>query len=474
MRLAALLRRKDFRLLFAGQALSMFGDSAMLLVLAIWVKELTGSNGAAGLTLVFVALPSLIGPLGGWLVDRVRRRPFLVVTNLCSALSVLPLLAVRSAEHVWLIYSVATLYGTLLVLHVAALNALLKAMLPENALGSANAVLQTVKEALRLVAPLTGAALYTVVGGGGVALLDGVTFVGAAIALNALTVAEPEPVSRRESLREELVAGLRFLWGSGPLLHVTVALGLALLVVGIAESVVFAIVESLGRPPEFVGVVVAIQGVGAVLGGFAAAVLIRGAAEVRTVVLGLVAFSVGAIVMVASWLPLLAVGVVLAGFGLPLVLVGFVTSLQRSASGALMGRATTAAYLVIGIPQTVSVALGALLVSMIDYRYLLGMMAGGTALAAAYLIVAGRGRAMTMAGEPTAPDTGDAGHLAGGAVPGAMSASRAMGWALPPAPAPADDPPAAGANDQQRAAPEKRGSAAELGPDVGDARVRQR
>src|SRR5690349_17581727 len=113
MGLTALLRHPDFRLLFEGQGLSMYGDSAMLLVLAIWVKELTGSNDAAGFTLVFVALPSLVGPLGGWVVDRVRRRPFLVVTNLCSAVAVLPLLAVHDAGRVWLIYTVATLYGTL-------------------------------------------------------------------------------------------------------------------------------------------------------------------------------------------------------------------------------------------------------------------------------------------------------------------------------------------------------------------------
>ncbi|SHN32897.1 MFS transporter [Cryptosporangium aurantiacum] len=452
MGLAALLRRTDFRLLFAGQALSMFGDSALLLVLAIWVKELTGSNGAAGLTLVFVALPSLIGPLGGWVVDHVRRRPFLVVTNLCSALSVLPLLAVRSREHVWVIYAVATLFGTLLVLHLAALNALLKTMLPESALGEANAVLQTVKEALRLVAPLTGAALYALVGGAGVALLDGLTFVGAAIALGALSVDEPVRTVRRQSIRGELAAGLRFLWRARPLLHVTVALALALLVVGIAESVVFAIVEWLRRPPEFVGVVVAVQGVGAVLGGFAATRLIRTAGEVRTVIVGLATFSVGAVVMIAIWLPVVVIGIMLAGFGLPLVLVGFITSLQRSTSGALIGRVTTAAYLVIGIPQTISVALGALLVSMLDYRLLLGVMAGGTLLAVVYLV-------LTSRGEPSRPDA--VSLAAAGTVPGAMSASRAMGWALPPTPSPDDEPPATG-------------SPAELGPDVGDARVRQR
>ncbi|TQS42313.1 MFS transporter [Cryptosporangium phraense] len=441
MALARLLHRRDFRLLFAGQALSMFGDSAMLLVLAIWVKSLTGSSGKAGLTLVFVAAPSLIGPLGGWLVDRVRRRSFLVVTNLCSAASVVPLLFVRSSAHIWIIYGVATVYGTLLVLHMAALNALLKTMLPDSSLGEANAVLQTVKEALRLIAPLTGAALYAVIGGSGVALLDALTFVGAAVALGALRVRE-EPVPTRDSIRAELAAGLRFLWRARPLLHVTVALALALLVIGIAESVVFAIVDWLGRPPEFVGVVVAVQGIGAVLGGFAATWLIRVAGEVRTVIVGLGTFSAGTLTMIVSWLPAVVGGVVLAGFGLPLVLVGFVTSLQRSTSGALIGRVTTAAYLVIGVPQTVSVALGALLVAVIDYRILLAVMAAGTLLAVLYLVVTTRG--VRSAGES-------------GPVPGPMSASGAMGWALPPAPAPAED-----------ALP------AELGADVGDGRVRQR
>jgi MFS family permease len=427
MGLAALLRRPDFRLLFAGQALSMYGDSAMLLVLAIWVKVLTGSNGAAGFTLVFVALPSLVGPLGGWVVDRVRRRPFLVVTNLCSAAAVLPLLLVHGRDRVWLIYTVATLYGALLVFHIAALNALLKTMLPESELAGANGVLQTVKEALRLVAPLTGAALYTLVGPGGVAVLDALTFLAAAAALGALSLREPAPERSRESVRSELAAGLRFLWAARPLLHITIALAVALLVIGIAESVVFAIVQQLGKPPEFVGVVVAVQGIGAVAGGFIAARLIRAAGEVRTVIVGLASFGLGAAVMIANWLPLVTIGVVMAGFGLPLVLVGFVTVLQRTASGPLVGRVTTAAQLVIGVPQTVSVALGALLVSVLDYHLLLGVMSAGTLLAVGYLAVTGRG-------VPAAPEAGisaTTAELAGGTVPGAMAASRAMPWSGP-------------------------------------------
>jgi Na+/melibiose symporter-like transporter len=295
-----------------------------------------------------------------------------------------------------------------------------------------------VKEALRLVAPLTGAALYAVVGGGGVAILDGVTFVAAAIALGALRVREPAPERAPSNARTELVAGIRFLWRARPLLHVTIALALALLVIGIAESVVFAIVEYLGKPPEFVGVVVAVQGIGAVIGGFVAAWLIKVSGEVRTVIVGLASFALGAAVMIVTWLPVVTVGVVLAGFGLPLVLVGFVTVLQRTATGPLVGRVTTAAQLVIGVPQTVSVALGALLVSVLDFRVLLAVMAGGTLLAVGYLAVAdggGGARSGSAAGPlPPAPIAPSAAALVGGTVPAAMSASRAMGWTVPRSP----------------------------------------
>jgi hypothetical protein len=41
-----LMRHRDFRLLMTGQTLSMFGDTAMLLTLGMWAKDLTGSSPA--------------------------------------------------------------------------------------------------------------------------------------------------------------------------------------------------------------------------------------------------------------------------------------------------------------------------------------------------------------------------------------------------------------------------------------------
>ena len=58
-------RQPGFTRLYAGLTASMFGDSAMLLVLSIWVKTITGSNAQAGLTFFFMADPRALRAADG-------------------------------------------------------------------------------------------------------------------------------------------------------------------------------------------------------------------------------------------------------------------------------------------------------------------------------------------------------------------------------------------------------------------------
>src|SRR3954463_13745802 len=73
-----LLSYREARLLLAGQTLSAFGDWAMLIVLAVWMKSLTGSSALAGLTFFVFAAGSLLAPLGG-VPARPVRRPLLLI-----------------------------------------------------------------------------------------------------------------------------------------------------------------------------------------------------------------------------------------------------------------------------------------------------------------------------------------------------------------------------------------------------------
>src|SRR3954452_18248973 len=188
-----LLAHRDARVLLAGQSLSLLGDTALWLALGLWVKELTGSSSAAGLVFLCIVAPGLLSPLGGLLVDRFPRRSVLLVVNPLTALIVLGLLFVRDVGDVWIIYLVTALYGTSYVVLAAGQSALLTTLLPEDLLGPANAALQTVRETLRLVAPVAGAGLYTVAGEGGAAILDAAPCLAAPAALFALKSGEPRP-----------------------------------------------------------------------------------------------------------------------------------------------------------------------------------------------------------------------------------------------------------------------------------------
>ena len=102
-----------------------------------------------------------------------------------------------------------------------------------------------------------------------VAMADAATFLVAAVAVAGLRVHETAADEPRvhQSWRAEVVEGASYIRRTPLLLHPTVAIGMALLVIGFAESAVYAVVEAFGQPVSFIGPMLTVQGVGAVLVG---------------------------------------------------------------------------------------------------------------------------------------------------------------------------------------------------------------
>jgi len=382
----AAFHQRGFGLLFAGLFTSMLGDSLMLLVLAIWVKGLTGSNGAAGLTFFFMALPALCAPVAGMFVDRAKRRTVLIWGNLATALAMAPLLLVHDKDQVWIIYCVAVLYGISWVVLPGALNGLLKELLPEDLLVDANASLSTTKEAMRLFGPLVGAALYTWAGGWLVATIDAASFVVAALAVAALKLHEDKPIRETGHWKAEFSAGIRHIWNDEVLKHTLLAVAMALLVVGFMESAVFSAVDSFGKPASFVGVIVTVQGVGAVIGGICSSTIIKRLGETVSISLSMVLLAIGLAVGALS--PSLwgfFVGTAILGFALPVFIVALTTLLQVRTPQRLMGRVSAATDVLLGTPQSGSIALGALLVTALSFRSIYWITAAVILVSAGYL-----------------------------------------------------------------------------------------
>lgn len=341
------------------------------------------------LDFVFFAfgLPSVLAPAAGMLVDRVKKRPLLVTTDLALGASVLLLLLVHGRDQVWLIYLVMVLYGVAYGVLGSGESALLREMLPEELLGNANGILQTFRQGIRLVGPVAGAGLFAWKGGGAVAIVDACTFLIAAIATFSLRVSEVQPVRSEHHWFDEVTAGIRHAWNTTVLRQILIACLLIIVPFGFFETIAFAVVGTgLHRPPTFLGIIATVQGVGAIGGGLTAAAIMKRTTEGTLFAFACLLFAAASLLLTLQWLPGVLVGAMVVGACLPWVLVALYTLVQRRTPMALQGRVYSAFDTLIGVPQTVSIAIGAALIAFVDYRLLLAFAALMGVIAAAYLL----------------------------------------------------------------------------------------
>ena len=95
------------------------------------------------------------------------------------------------------------------------------------------------RETLRLVAPVAGAGLYTVAGGGAVAILDAATFLLATAALLALKVREPKPEPQTEHWLAPDRRGRASHLRTPDLKRLVVGSALCMLVIGFGETLIY-------------------------------------------------------------------------------------------------------------------------------------------------------------------------------------------------------------------------------------------
>lgn len=399
-----LLAHRNARLYLSGQVMSLLGDGALWLAMGIWIKILTGSSAAAGLSFFALALGSLCGPLGGMLADKVRRRPLLIVTNLATAGLVLLLLLVRDRHQVWLIYTVMFGYGVSGSILGPAQTALVQAIVPAGLLGDANGVLQTAQQGLRLVTPLAGAGLFAAFGPAPVIIGDAATFLVAVATLLAIRIAEDRPAPSGQRWLAELTAGARHIARTVALRQLTITAAVVVTAFGLSETVPFTVVsQGLHRPAAFLGILVSAQGVGAIAAGLVAAPLMRRLSEGLLASLGMISAAAGFLLLIASQLPAVIAGCILLGASLSWIIAGIMTLFQRRTPPELMGRTDAAFTVVYAVPQTMAIALGASLIAVLDYRILLLVIAGLMTLAAGYL---GTRREQRRAGATGIPEPG--------------------------------------------------------------------
>lgn len=264
---------RAFWLYWQAEAVSGFGTYITLLALqTLVVLTLHGSVVQVGWLNATRWMPYLAaGVVAGALVDRRRRRPVMITTDLAQAvlLVAIPVLWWLHLLSLLVLLGIVIVYGTASVVSDAATMAYLPRLVEPRYLQRAHARTDSAGAAAMTAGPALGGLLVSALGAPLAVIADAVTYLYSAAALSRIKVAEPapEPGAQPPALLREMRDGVRWVYRGSGLTTLAITThgwfaGNAIIGVVLAP---FAL-KVLGLTPFQFGLIGAAGGTGALLG----------------------------------------------------------------------------------------------------------------------------------------------------------------------------------------------------------------
>lgn len=207
------LRNRNFKYLFLGQSASAVGDQVVIVALALYITERTGSATDLGLVLAAQALPMVALLLfGGVWADRLPRHRIMIAADLVRAVlhGTLAILILAGGASVVEMVVIEALFGAARAFFQPAYTGLLPQTISGEDSQDAQALTASTANVAILVGPALGTALVLSVGAGAAFVFDAATFV-----LSALLLAQVRPrarAARRPRATEPILHELRVGW----------------------------------------------------------------------------------------------------------------------------------------------------------------------------------------------------------------------------------------------------------------------
>jgi MFS family permease len=295
-----LLHQRNFRLLWTGETTSQLGSSVTSVALPlVALSVLHASVFAVSLLSAVAWAPWLvIGlPAGAW-VDRLRRRPVMIVADLISILAFasVPATAVLGWLTITQLLIVAAISGCAAVFFETAHRAFLPAVVAAADILEANATLQGSEQVTHIAGPGLAGLIAQLAGPIGGLIADAASFTVSAFCLTRLDVDEPRLTPSNRHLRHEIAEGIGIVWHN-PLLRTNAVCGCLsnLTLIGYQSIQIVFLVRVVGLSAALTGLLLAAASVGGVIGALMARSISRRFGSARSVLalkIGLMPFGV--------------------------------------------------------------------------------------------------------------------------------------------------------------------------------------
>jgi len=259
------------RALIGASAASQTGNWLYNAALLGYVYSATHSAGWLGVATIGKGLTKvLLGPFGGAIADRYRRRTVLLAGDTLRMLLMAAIAAtVASAGAVALVIALTTLTSAAGCAERPAAMALLPRLVGEVRLGPANALLHTVQDLGVVIGPAIGAILLAVAPAWVAFAANGATFAVSALLTSAIRP-DRAPAGRRTSGVAQLTAGLRAVRATAFARWLIVVVAMVEFIYG-AQSVQLVVYarQSLGLGSGGYGVLLTAAGAGGLVSALA-------------------------------------------------------------------------------------------------------------------------------------------------------------------------------------------------------------
>ncbi len=199
------LVERDFRLLFIGRTISLFGSSFAPIALAFAVITLTGSPSDLGLVLSAYMLAHLVFLLvGGVWADRLPRHLVMVTSDVLSAAAQIAaaILLLAGIAETWHLIVLAAIKGGASAFFMPASTGLVPQIVSAPRLQQANALLSLSRNSTRIAGVALAGILVATLGAGWALALDGATYALGAVFIGMLKLPRCEAKKDRKFLRE--------------------------------------------------------------------------------------------------------------------------------------------------------------------------------------------------------------------------------------------------------------------------------